>query len=220
MIEFYNVHTKIDNKTILKDITIRILKGEFVFLTGSSGAGKSTILRHIYMELFPDQGLVVVENFSTAKTKPKEIPMLRRKLGVIFQDFKLLQDRNVFENVALSLRVTGAKSSEIKRKVMRVLAEVNLGQKRNVYPSELSGGEQQRVAIARAIVNNPIIVLADEPTGNLDIEISMEIMEILEKINNMLVNLVDKSMPVLLFLLGVALTVDALLFLISGNGLW
>lgn len=183
MIEFYNVHTKIDNKTILKDVTIRILKGEFVFLTGSSGAGKSTILRHIYMDIFPEQGLIVVENFSTAKTKSKEIPLLRRKLGVIFQDFKLLQDRNVFENVALSLRVTGAKSSEIKRKVMRVLAEVNLGQKRNVYPAELSGGEQQRVAIARAIVNNPIIVLADEPTGNLDKKTSMEIMEILEKIN-------------------------------------
>lgn len=183
MIEFYNVHTKIDNKIILKDLTIRILKGEFVFLTGSSGAGKSTILRHIYMDLFPEQGLVVVENFSTANTRSKEIPLLRRKLGVVFQDFKLLQDRNVFENVALSLRVTGAKSSEIKRKVMRVLAEVNLGQKRNVYPTELSGGEQQRVAIARAIVNNPIIVLADEPTGNLDKNTSIEIMDILEKIN-------------------------------------
>lgn len=183
MIEFYNVHTKIDNKTILSDVTIRILKGEFVFLTGSSGAGKSTILRHIYMDLFPDQGLVVVENFSTANTKPKEIPLLRRKLGVVFQDFKLLQDRNVFENVALSLRVTGARTADVKRKVMRVLAEVNLGQKRNFYPTELSGGEQQRVAIARAIVNNPIIVLADEPTGNLDIDTSIEILDILEKIN-------------------------------------
>ena len=183
MIEFYNVHTQIDNKVILNNVTIRILKGEFVFLTGSSGAGKSTILRHIYMDLFPDEGLIVVENFSTANTKHKEIPYLRRKLGVIFQDFKLLQDRNVFENVALSLRVTGARSSEVKRKVMRVLAEVNLGQKRNLYPAELSGGEQQRVAIARAIVNNPIIILADEPTGNLDKETSLEIMDILEKIN-------------------------------------
>lgn len=183
MIEFYNVHTKIDGKIILNDVTFRILKGEFAFLTGSSGAGKSTILRHIYMDIFPEKGMVVVENFSSAKIREKDIPMLRRKLGVVFQDFKLLKDRNVFENVALALRVTGARGAEIKRKVMRVLAEVNLGQKRNDYPSELSGGEQQRVAIARAIVNNPFIILADEPTGNLDKGSSMEIMEILEKIN-------------------------------------
>ena len=183
MIEFYNVHTRIDNNSILENVTLRILKGEFVFLTGSSGAGKSTILRHIYMDIMPDQGMVIVENFSSAKIREKDIPYLRRKLGVIFQDFKLLHDRNVFENVALSLRVTGAKNAEIKRKVMRVLAEVNLGQKRNVKPSELSGGEQQRVAIARAIVNNPFIILADEPTGNLDKDTSIEIMDILEKIN-------------------------------------
>jgi len=183
MIEFYNVHTRIDNNSILENVTLRILKGEFVFLTGSSGAGKSTILRHIYMDIMPDQGMVIVENFSSAKIREKDIPFLRRKLGVIFQDFKLLHDRNVFENVALSLRVTGAKNAEIKRKVMRVLAEVNLGQKRSVKPSELSGGEQQRVAIARAIVNNPFIILADEPTGNLDKDTSIEIMDILEKIN-------------------------------------
>lgn len=183
MIEFYNVHTKIDSNIILENITIRILKGEFVFLTGSSGAGKSTILRHIYMDIFPDQGMVIVENFSSAKIKEKEIPFLRRKLGVIFQDFKLLKDRDVFENVALALRVTGARNAEIKRKVMRVLTEVNLGQKRNYKPSELSGGEQQRVAIARAIVNNPFIILADEPTGNLDKQATFEIMDILEKIN-------------------------------------
>jgi cell division transport system ATP-binding protein len=183
MIEFYNVQTKIDKNIILKNITFRILKGEFVFLTGSSGAGKSTVLRHIYMDIFPEQGMVIVENFSSAKIKEKEIPLLRRKLGVVFQDFKLLSDRNVFDNVAFSLRVTGAKNKEIKRKVMRVLAEVNLGQKRNFYPKELSGGEQQRVAIARAIVNNPFIILADEPTGNLDADNTFEIMEILEKIN-------------------------------------
>lgn len=183
MIEFYNVHTKLDGNNILENVTFRILKGEFVFLTGSSGAGKSTILRHIYMDIMPDQGMVIVENYSSAKIKEKEIPFLRRKIGVIFQDFKLLHDRNVFENVALALRVTGAKNAEIKRKVMRVLAEVNLGQKRNVNPSELSGGEQQRVAIARAIVNNPIIILADEPTGNLDKDTSIEIMDIMEKIN-------------------------------------
>ena len=183
MIEFYNVHTKIENTSILENVTLRILKGEFVFLTGSSGAGKSTILRHIYMDIMPDEGMVIVENYSSAKIKEKDIPFLRRKLGVVFQDFKLLADRNVFENVALSLRVTGAKNAEIKRKVMRVLAEVNLGQKRNLKPTELSGGEQQRVAIARAIVNNPFIILADEPTGNLDQNSTFEIMDILEKIN-------------------------------------
>ncbi len=184
MIEFYNVAADIDGKSILRNITFRMLKGEFVYLVGASGAGKSTILRLIYMDLYPSEGMVVVENFSSAKIREKEIPYLRRKVGVVFQDFKLLQDRNVFDNVAFALRVTGVKGAEIKRKVMRVLAEVNLGHKRNHYPAELSGGEQQRVAIARAIVNDPIIVLADEPTGNLDDHSSLEIVKILEKINH------------------------------------
>ncbi len=183
MIEFYNVHTSIRDKKILNNITFRILKGEFVFLTGPSGAGKSTILRHIYMDVLPDNGMVVVENYNSAKIRDKEVPLLRRKIGVVFQDFKLLQDRSVFENIAFALRVTGVSSRDIKRRVMRVLAEVNLGHKRSQYPATLSGGEQQRVAIARAIVNNPFIVLADEPTGNLDAETSMEIMDILERIN-------------------------------------
>ncbi|RMH65960.1 MAG: cell division ATP-binding protein FtsE [Calditrichaeota bacterium] len=183
MIEFYNVSTRIREQMILKDVTFRLVKGEFAFLTGPSGAGKSTILRHIYMDVMPDQGMVIVENYNSAKIKEKEIPMLRRKIGVVFQDFKLLPDRNVFDNVAFALRVTGVKGREIRRRVMRVLAEVNLGHKRNQYPASLSGGEQQRVAIARAIVNNPFIILADEPTGNLDAATSLEIMQILEKIN-------------------------------------
>ncbi len=183
MIEFYNVKTTIDNKVVLDGITFRILPGEFVFLTGPSGAGKSTILRHIYMDIFPDEGMVIVENFSSAKIIEKEIPLLRRKIGVIFQDFKLLNDRSVYENVALALRVTGAHSKDIRRKVTRVLAEVNLGQKRNQVPGTLSGGEKQRVAIARAIINDPFIILADEPTGNLDKVSAMEILQILEKIN-------------------------------------
>lgn len=183
MIEFYNVNVDIDKKRILSNISLRLLKGEFAYLVGPSGAGKSTILRLIYMDLMPVEGMVIVEQFSSAKMREKEIPMLRRHVGVIFQDFKLLLDRNVFENVAFALRVTGAKSAEIKRKVFRVLTEVNLGHKRNHYPNELSGGEKQRVAIARAIVNNPFIVLADEPTGNLDARSASEIMEILEKIN-------------------------------------
>ncbi len=184
MIEIYNADLTVDKKSILKNISLRIVKGEFVYLVGPSGAGKSSILRMIYMDLFPERGSVIVERFSSVKIDDKDIPILRRQLGVVFQDFKLLADRNVYENVALALRVTGVRSKEIKRRVLRVLAEVNLNQKRDHFPEELSGGEQQRVAIARAIVNNPISVLADEPTGNLDNRTSAEIMHILEKINH------------------------------------
>ncbi|HHE56081.1 MAG TPA: ATP-binding cassette domain-containing protein, partial [Caldithrix abyssi] len=137
----------------------------------------------IYMDLFPDAGMVIVGNYSSAKIKENQIPYLRRELGVIFQDFKLLPDRNVYENVAFALRVTGVKGAEVKRRVLRVLSEVNVAHRRNLLPQSLSGGEQQRVAIARAIVNEPFIVLADEPTGNLDMQNSLEIMEILGRIN-------------------------------------
>lgn len=183
MIEFYNVNVDIDRRDILRNISFRLLKGEFAYLVGPTGAGKSTILRMIYMDLFPAQGMVIVGQYSTAKINLSDIPMLRRQVGIVFQDFKLLNDRNVFENVALALRVTGASSTDIKRKVFRVLAEVNLGHRRNHYPGELSGGEKQRVAIARAIVNNPFIVLADEPTGSVDNRSAIEIMNIFEKIN-------------------------------------
>jgi len=185
MIEFYNVDLNIDQKAILRNISFRILKGEFAYLVGASGAGKSTILRLLYMDLFPDKGTVIIDRHSSAKIKDKEIPYLRRQLGVVFQDFKLLPDRNIFDNIAFALRVTGVRNDEVKRRVLRVLSEVNLGHKRNHYPDELSGGEQQRAAIARAIVNNPIIVLADEPTGNLDYDTSMEIMAIFQKINQL-----------------------------------
>ena len=183
MIEFYNVKISIDNRLILSDISFRLIRGEFAYLIGPSGAGKSTILRAIYMDVFPVEGTIIVEDQSSVKIKPREIPYLRRKIGVVFQDFNLLNDRNVFENVAFTLRVTGAKSGEIKRRVLRVLAEVGLGHKRNSLPDELSGGEKQRVAIARAIVNEPFIILADEPTGNLDDQTATEIMYLLEKIN-------------------------------------
>lgn len=183
MIEFYNVDVSIDQKPILRDISFRVIKGEFVYLAGPSGAGKSTVLRLIYMDLLPTRGTVIIENFSSAKIRIKRIPRLRRQTGVVFQDFKLLPDRNAYDNVALAMRVVGAKSAEIKSRVLRALAEVNLGHKRDHYPSELSGGEQQRVAIARAIVNQPVIVLADEPTGNLDADNSREVMETLQKIN-------------------------------------
>ena len=133
--------------------------------------------------MFPDNGTVIIEKFSSAKIREKEIPYLRRQIGVVFQDFKLLPDRNIYDNVAFTLKVTGVRNNEIKRRVLRVLADVNLAHKRDFYPNELSGGEKQRVAIARAIVNNPIVVLADEPTGNLDAATSKEIMEILDRIN-------------------------------------
>ncbi|MBN2425634.1 MAG: cell division ATP-binding protein FtsE [Calditrichaceae bacterium] len=183
MIEFYNVYADIDTKIILSNISFRLVKGEFAYIIGPSGAGKSTILRMIYMDLYPKEGMIIIDKYSSAKIKKSDIPYLRRGLGVIFQDFKLLHDRNVFENVAFAMRVTGTKTPEIKRRVFKVLAEVNLSNKRNHYPDELSGGEKQRVAIARAIVNKPFIILADEPTGNLDRANSYEIMEILERIN-------------------------------------
>ena len=183
MIEFYNVSLNIDGKEILKNISFRLFKGEFAYITGPSGAGKSTILKLIYMDIFPDQGMVIVNNYSSAKIRTHEIPYLRRELGVVFQDFKLLPDRTVYENVAFALRATGVKTKEIRHRVVRVLNEVNISQQRSQLPDQISGGEKQRVAIARAIINDPFIVLADEPTGNLDAQNSREIMEIFERIN-------------------------------------
>jgi cell division transport system ATP-binding protein len=183
MIEFYNVSLRSEHKQILDNVSFRLFKGEFAYLVGPSGAGKSTILKLIYMDLFPDQGMVVVNNYSSAKIKRNEIPFLRRELGVVFQDFQLLNDRNVYENVAFALRATGVKNKEIKQRVVRVLNEVHIAKQRFQLPDEISGGEKQRVAIARAIVNDPFIVLADEPTGNLDAKTSRQIMDIFERIN-------------------------------------
>ncbi|TFH00212.1 MAG: cell division ATP-binding protein FtsE [Calditrichales bacterium] len=183
MIQFFNVDLNYGSRRILRHVTLHINKGEFVFLIGPTGAGKSSVLKLIYFDGFPDSGTVIVNQHSSAKIQIREIPYVRRKLGVVFQDFKLLPDRNVFENVAFALRVTGTKSSVIKKKVLRILNELGIGQKRNQYPRELSGGEQQRVAIARALINEPYILLADEPTGNLDPKSAREIMEILEAIN-------------------------------------
>ena len=183
MIQFFNVDLHYGDKQILHHITFHITKGEFVYVIGPTGVGKSSILKLIYFEEFPDAGTIIVDQYSSAKIKPRDIPYVRRKVGVVFQDFKLLPDRNVFENVAFALRVTGAPSSVIKKKVLVVLNEVGLGHRRSHYPRELSGGEQQRVAIARALVNEPTIVLADEPTGNLDPKSAVEILELLESIN-------------------------------------
>ena len=183
MIQFFNVNLNFSQKEILKHITFKIDKSEFVYIIGPSGAGKSSIINLINFEQFPDSGTIIVNEYSSAKIKQKQIPFVRRSLGVIFQDFKLLSDRNVYENIALTLRVTGIKSSEIKKKVLRILTEVGLGHKRNSYPRDLSGGEQQRVAIARALINDPFILLADEPTGNLDPQSAIDILALLEEIN-------------------------------------
>ncbi len=184
MIKFENV-SKFYRKdwAALKDISFEISKSEFVFLIGHSGAGKSTLLKLIYMEMFPDKGVVHVDKYSSDTIKKKDIPYLRRKIGVIFQDFKLLMDRNVFDNVAFALQVTGTPISQIKKRTLDLLAEVRLTHKRNAYPYQLSGGEQQKVAIARALAREPFILLADEPTGNVDPAGTDDIMSLLKDIN-------------------------------------
>jgi len=164
-------------------VNLEVRNGEFVYLVGPTGAGKSSVLKLIYMDEFPDEGQVIVDEYNSLDISDDEIPYLRRRLGVIFQDFKLLEDRDVFENVAFALRVTGARRKDIKRKTLQALAEVGLSHKSRKMPDELSGGEQQRVAIARAIVNEPFILLADEPTGNLDPKTAVEIMNILDRVN-------------------------------------
>jgi cell division transport system ATP-binding protein len=168
----------------IRDISFSVEKGDFVFLCGASGAGKSTVLKHIYMDDRPSVGRVFVCGFDSHNLHTRDVQLLRRKLGVVFQDFKLLNDRNIFENVAFALRVTGVKERCINRRVFDVLAWTGLSHKSFYFPHQLSGGEQQRVAIARAIVNDPWVLLADEPTGNLDIEVSKEIFSLLQTINS------------------------------------
>ena len=185
MIVFDNV-TKIyeDNHTVaLNDLSFTVEKGEFVFLVGHSGAGKSSVIRMLLCEERPTSGTVNVNGFDIGSLSKKEIPALRRSLGVVFQDFRLLENRTVYENVAFAMHVVGAPSRQIRRRVPEVLSLVDLAHKAKAYPWQLSGGEQQRAAIARALANNPAILIADKPTGNLDIKRSEEVMEILEKIN-------------------------------------
>ena len=167
----------------LWDVNIHIKKGEFVFLIGPTGAGKSTFLKLIYRGILPSKGQVIVDGVNLARLKPALIPYLRREIGVVFQDFKLLYDRNVFENVAFSLRVVGTKNAIIKQEVNEVLNLIGLSHKKNANPHLLSGGEQQKLSIARAVVSRPLILLSDEPTGNLDPDTSWEIMKLLFKIN-------------------------------------
>jgi len=184
MLSLQNVKMRYPTGDGVENITFSINRGEFAFLVGPSGAGKSTVLKLIYMDEMPQEGHLVVNDFSSLYMTKREVPYLRRKLGIVFQDFKLFADRTVYENVAFSLYVTNVRRNIIKRKVLRTLADVGLSHKRYKMPDELSGGEQQRVAIARALVNHPYIVLADEPTGNLDPETAADIMALLEKINS------------------------------------
>lgn len=167
----------------LDDVTFHINKGEFVFVVGSSGSGKTTLIKLLLKEMNPTSGEISVDDKQYSKLKRKEIPMLRRKIGVVFQNFRLLKDRTVFENVAFAQQVIEKTMREIRREVPATLTMVGLADRYKQFPKELSGGEQQRVALARAIVNQPEIILADEPTGNLDPKNSMEIMRLLEDIN-------------------------------------
>ena len=184
MIEMMNV-TKKYNKgiTAINNLSIQIKDGEFVYVVGPSGAGKSTFIKMMYREEKATKGRIRIGKYDLMKIRDRQIPFLRRYVGVVFQDFKLLQHKTVFENVAYAMEVIEKSPREIKRRVEDVLELVNLKHRMSNFPNELSGGEQQRVAIARAIVNTPGILIADEPTGNLDPETSMEIMDILERIN-------------------------------------
>jgi cell division transport system ATP-binding protein len=183
MIRFQHVSREYRNGLALDDVNIEVRKGEFCFLTGHSGAGKSTLLRMVHMADRPTRGEVRVSGYSSAKVKSRDIALLRRKIGYIFQDFRLLQDRNVAANIAFALEVTGANRSLIRTKVGRLLAHVGLAAKAEALPRELSGGEQQRIAVARALVHDPLVLLADEPTGNLDERSTMGIYELIRSIN-------------------------------------
>ena len=184
MIEFDKVSKHYENGTIaLEDISLKVDKGEFVFIVGSSGAGKSTILKLIIKEESASSGEITVNGRKLSTLKRKEVPYLRRTMGIVFQDFRLIEKMNVYDNVAFAMRAIGARNSEIKRRVPYILDLVNLSNKSKSYPSELSGGEQQRVGLARALVNNPALIIADEPTGNIDPALSYEIVDLLDQIN-------------------------------------
>ncbi len=185
MIEFINVSKKYDNNVrALSNVNINIDKGEFVFLIGASGAGKSTLVKLLLKETEPTSGRLFLKNKDITKVRNRQIPYIRRNIGVIFQDFRLLPKKTVYENVAFAMRIIGASNKEIRRQVPIILSLVGLSKKAGNYPNQLSGGEQQRVSIARALVNNPSVIIADEPTGNLDPDTAWEIMKLLRDINN------------------------------------
>ncbi|MSS70017.1 MAG: cell division ATP-binding protein FtsE [Candidatus Latescibacteria bacterium] len=183
MIELQNVWVEKGDSILLEDVTMAVRKGEFVYLIGPSGAGKSTLLRLIYFDERPTRGRVAVEGRNSDAIRDRDIPFIRRKIGLIFQDFNLLRDRTVLDNVAFALEVTGASRSTLHRRALAALAAVGMTQKRNEIPDHLSGGERQRVVIARALVNEPVLLLADEPTGNLDARATENVTEILRNIH-------------------------------------
>ena len=186
MIEFNNVtKSYVEGNEALKGVSLQVEDGEFAFLVGPSGSGKSTIIKLITGELKPTSGSVHVNGYSLERIRKREIPYLRRTVGVVFQDFRLIANKSVYENVAFAMRAIGAREKEIRARVPYILELVGLENKSRRHPSELSGGEQQRLAIARALVNNPSTIIADEPTGNLDPAMSLEIMCLLQEINNL-----------------------------------
>ena len=180
MIRFENVTATYENGSGIFDVTFEVKESELLFLMGPTGSGKTTLLKTIYKDINIDNGALYIDNQEISKIEKSKIPFLRRNIGMIFQDFKLLSDRTVFENIALPLQIEGLNSNDVREKVFDVLDAVQLSGKEQRFPLELSGGEQQRVAIARAIVKEPKVLLADEPTGNLDPNISMEILELLD----------------------------------------
>lgn len=184
LIQFKNV-TKVypNGLCALSNVNFTINNGEFVFIVGASGAGKTTLIKLLLKEIEPTSGSIIVDDMDLSSLRRKEIPYYRRRLGVVFQDFRLLPDRTAYENVAFAMEIVGAPLREIRRRVPAVLGMVGLGSKAHAYPHQLSGGEQQRVALARALVNSPSILIADEPTGNLDPATAMEIMRIINLIN-------------------------------------
>ncbi|MGA2193063.1 MAG: cell division ATP-binding protein FtsE [Nitrospirota bacterium] len=186
MIQFYHVSKSYDGRrAAVRDVSFRVKKGEFIYLTGPSGAGKSTILRLIMCAEEPDDGQILISGRNVARLKQKDIPALRRGIGVIFQDFKLIARRTVYENVALPLRIMGASEDGVRKKTMSTLRSLDLYAKKDSYPLQLSGGEQQRVAVARALVKEPVMLLADEPTGNLDWDVTQDIMSLIRDIHGM-----------------------------------
>lgn len=183
LVQFYNVSKIYPKGKALDDVSLKIDRGEFVFLMGPSGAGKSTMIKMMFREEEPSRGQIFIAERSLVRMKRQDVPKVRRNMGIVFQDFKLLENKTVYENVSFAMEVVGAAQREIKRRVPEVLQMVGLQEKNNSFPGELSGGEQQRVGIARALANQPLLLIADEPTGNLDIDTSLEILDLLVDIN-------------------------------------
>ena len=184
LVQFYNVSKVYPNGVkALNDISLKVDRGEFIFLMGSSGAGKSTLVKMLFREEVPTRGQIFVASRSIVRMKRSEVPQLRRNMGIVFQDFKLLENKTIAENIAFAMKVVGSKTKDIRPRVTEVIQMVGLKGKEDSFPGQLSGGEQQRVGIARAIVNRPLLLIADEPSGNLDMDTARDIMELLYNIN-------------------------------------